>query len=66
MYGKLRIAIFKMNKIELLEKMGKLPPNDLGLSQGKSYCPFCGVELTHNEYHQCVTRTKSPFRNDEK
>jgi hypothetical protein len=55
-----------MNKVEILEKMGKLPPNDLGLSQGKSYCPFCGVELTHNEFHQCVSHTKSPFRNDEK
>jgi hypothetical protein len=46
-----------MNKVELLEKMGKLPPNDLGLSKGKSCCPFCGVDLTHNEYHGCVSHT---------
>ena len=52
-----------MNKLELLEKMGKLPPNDKGLRQGKSFCPYCGVELTHNEYHQCISRTKASLNN---
>jgi len=50
-----------MNKVELLEKMGKLPPNDKGLSKGKSYCPYCGVDLTNNEYHGCVSRTSVSY-----
>jgi hypothetical protein len=50
-----------MYKVELLEKVGKLPPNDMGLSQGKCYCPYCGVEITHNEFHQCVSYTKAKY-----
>jgi hypothetical protein len=47
-----------MNKIDLLEKMGKLPPNDLGLSEGKRYCPFCGIELGFYQYHKCLKEEK--------
>jgi hypothetical protein len=43
-----------MNKIELLEKMGKLPPSDLGLSKGEHYCPFCGAKLGFYQYHNCL------------
>jgi hypothetical protein len=49
-----------MNKIELLEKMGILPPSDLGLSKGEHYCPFCGQKLLPYQYHPpCLKKEKT-------
>lgn len=48
-----------MNKLKLLEKIGKLPPSDLGLSEGKHYCPFCGAELASHQYHKCLNEVRA-------